>query len=220
MANNQKLEITGLDFDTIKNNLKTFMRNQDEFLDYDFEGSGINTLLDVLAYNTHYLGFHANMLANEMFIDSAALRSSVVSHAKTLGYETRSVKAPKAVVNITLNDRALTTATMNAGHVFTTQIDNTDYQFVTVSDFTAIQTGSGLPFLEIPIYEGTYVTTRYTVDTTDVNQRFLLTDNNADTTTLTVKVQNSSSDATTETYTKATDTVSYTHLTLPTNREV
>ena len=140
-----------------------------------------------------------------MFIDSAALRSSVVSHAKTLGYETRSVKAPKAVVNITLNDRALTTATMNAGHVFTTQIDNTDYQFVTVSDFTAIQTGSGLPFLEIPIYEGTYVTTRYTVDTTDVNQRFLLTDNNADTTTLTVKVQNSSSDATTETYTKATD---------------
>ena len=94
---------------------------------------------------------------------------------------------------------------MNAGHVFTTQIDNTDYQFVTVSDFTAIQTGSGLPFLEIPIYEGTYVTTRYTVATTDVNQRFLLTDNNADTTTLTVKVQNSSSDATTETYTKATD---------------
>ena len=78
MADNQKLEISGLDFDTIKDNLKTYMKNQDQFLDYDFEGSGINALIDVLAYNTHYLGFHANMLANEMFIDSAALRDSVV----------------------------------------------------------------------------------------------------------------------------------------------
>ena len=105
MANNQKLEITGLDFDTIKDNLKTYMKNQQQFLDYDFEGSGINALLDVLAYNTHYLGFHANMLANEMFIDTAQLRSSVVSHAKTLGYVPRSVRAPKANVNVTLNDR-------------------------------------------------------------------------------------------------------------------
>ena len=84
MANNKKLNITGFDFDTVKDNFKVFLRNQKEFLDYDFEGSGMSALLDVLAYNTHYLGFHANMLANEMFIDSAALRSSVVSHAKTL----------------------------------------------------------------------------------------------------------------------------------------
>ena len=96
MANNQKLEITGLDFDVVKDNLKTYMKNQTQFLDYDFEGSGMNALLDVLAYNTHYLVFHANMLANEMFIDSAQLRSSVVGHAKTLGYEPRSVRAPRA----------------------------------------------------------------------------------------------------------------------------
>ena len=107
MANNQKLDISGFDFDTVKDNLKTFLKNQDQFLDYDFEGSGMNALLDVLAYNTHYLGFHANMLANEMFIDSAELRSSVVSHAKTLGYETRSAQAPMAKINITLNDTAL-----------------------------------------------------------------------------------------------------------------
>ena len=113
MANNQKLEISGLDFDTIKTNLKTYLKNQNQFLDYDFEGSGINALLDVLAYNTHYLGFHANMLANEMFIDSAALRDSVVSHAKTLGYETRSVRAPKATVTVALNDISLANATMN-----------------------------------------------------------------------------------------------------------
>ena len=173
MANNQKLEISGLDFDTIKDNLKTYMKNQDQFLDYDFEGSGLNALLDVLAYNTHYLGFHANMLANEMFIDSAALRDSVVSHAKTLGYETRSVRAPMAKVTVTLNDLSLGTATMNAGQVFTTTLNNVQYQFVTVSDFTTQQTGSGLTFSEIPIYEGTYSTTRYTVDSSNVNQRFL-----------------------------------------------
>jgi hypothetical protein len=205
MANNKKLEISGLDFDTVKTNLKTFLRNQDQFLDYDFEGSGMSALLDVLAYNTHYLGFHANMLANEMFIDSAALRSSVVSHAKTLGYETRSVRAPRSKVNVTLNDATLATATMNAGQVFTTTINNVSYQFVTVSDFTASQTGAGITFSDIPIYEGSYVTTRYTVDSADINQKFLLNSDKADTTTLTVQVQNSSSDSTTVTYTKATD---------------
>ena len=205
MANNQKLEITGLDFDVIKDNLKTYMKNQNQFLDYDFEGAGINALLDVLAYNTHYLGFHANMLANEMFIDTAQLRSSVVGHAKTLGYEPRSVRAPRAELNITLNDTALTSATINAGTAFTTTIDNVEYRFVTTSAHTVLQTGTGLPFLSIPVFEGTYVTTRYTVDTSNVNQRFLLTDNQSDTTTLTVKVQNSSSDSTTVTYTKATD---------------
>ena len=88
MATNEKrLRVTELDFDNIKNNLKVFLKAQSQFKDYDFEGAGMNILLDVLAYNTHYLGFNANMLANEMFLDSAALRSSVVSHAKTLGYE-------------------------------------------------------------------------------------------------------------------------------------
>jgi hypothetical protein len=205
MANNQKLEITGFDFDTIKDNLKTFMKNQDQFLDYDFEGSGISSLLDVLAYNTHYLGFHANMLANEMFIDSASLRSSVVSHAKTLGYEVKSAKAPRAVINVTLNDTALSTATMNTGHAFTTTIDNIEYKFVTISDFSATQTGQGIFFFDVPIYEGTLVSTRYTVDSSDVNQRFLLTDNKADTTTLNVKVQNSLAEEIIVTYTKATD---------------
>ena len=92
--NNKKLQVTELDFDNIKANLKTFLKAQNEFKDYDFEGSGMNILLDTLAYNTHYLGFNANMLANEMFLDSASLRSSVVSHAKSLGYETTSSRAP------------------------------------------------------------------------------------------------------------------------------
>ena len=82
-----KLQVTELDFDDIKENLKTYLKAQTKFKDYDFEGSGMNVLLDTLAYNTHYLAFNANMVANEMFLDSASLRSSVVSHAKQLGYE-------------------------------------------------------------------------------------------------------------------------------------
>ena len=82
-VNDRRLTVSDFDFDDVKSNLKTFLRGQSEFKDYDFEGSGMSALLDVLAYNTHYLGFNANMLANEMFLDSESYRSSIVSHAKT-----------------------------------------------------------------------------------------------------------------------------------------
>ena len=203
-TNKRKLRVTELDFDNIKDNLKTFLKAQQEFKDYDFEGSGMSVLLDTLAYNTHYLGFNANMLANEMFLDSAALRSSVVSHAKTLGYEVSSPRAPIATVNVSLFTTA-STKTMPAGTAFTTTVDGTSFQFVTVSDITSNSTGSSIPFDSINIYEGSYVTTKYTADTSDVDQRFLLSDARSDTTTLKVKVQNSASDSTTTTYTKATD---------------
>ena len=203
-VNEKRLRVTELDFDNIKDNLKTFLKAQTEFKDYDFEGSGMNILLDTLAYNTHYLGFNANMLANEMFLDSASLRSSVVSHAKSLGYEVSSPRAPIAVINVSL-DTSASTKTMPAGTAFTTSVDGTDYQFVTIADVTASNTGSSVPFDSVNIYEGSYVTTRYTVDTSDVDQTFTLGDANADTSTLTVKVQTSSSDTSTTTYTKATD---------------
>ena len=204
-VNDTRLNVTEFDFDEVKDNLKIFLKGQTEFKDYDFEGSGMNSLLDVLAYNTHYLGFNANMLANEMFLDSASLRSSVVSHAKTLGYVPTSARAATATVDVTLNTTALASATMEAGQVFTTTVEGTDFQFVTSADVTASNIGSGITFNDIDIYEGTFVTTRYTVDTSDVDQRFLLRDNRADTTTLTIKVQTSSSDTTTATYTEATD---------------
>ena len=205
MATNEKrLRVTELDFDNIKDNLKVFLKAQSQFKDYDFEGAGMNILLDVLAYNTHYLGFNANMLANEMFLDSASLRSSVVSHAKTLGYETTSARAPVATINVSLNTTA-NTKTMSAGTAFTTSVDGTDYQFVTTADVTASNTGSAVPFDGVKIYEGSYITTKYTADSTDVEQKFLLRDANAETSTLTVKIQTSASDTTTTTYTKATD---------------
>ena len=205
MAVNQKrLNVTQFDFDDVKDNLKTFLKNQTEFTDYDFEGSGMSALLDVLAYNTHYLGFNANMLANEMFLDSASLRSSVVSHAKMLGYEVASPRAPKATINVSLNT-SNATATMSAGTAFTTKVDGIDFQFVTINDVTKQNTGNSIPFDSLEIYEGTYTRTKYLVDSNDVDQRFMLTDVRADTTTLTVKVQNSASDTTATTYTKATD---------------
>ena len=203
-TNDKRLRVTELDFDNIKENLKVFLKAQTEFKDYDFEGSGMNILLDTLAYNTHYLGFNANMLANEMFLDSASLRSSVVSHAKSLGYEVTSSRAPVATINVSLSTDA-NTKTMSAGTAFTTSIDGVDYQFVTIADVTSSNTGSVVPFDSVKIYEGTYITSTATVDSSEVDQRFLLNDARADTSTLTVKVQNSSSDTTTTTYTKATD---------------
>jgi len=205
MATNEKrLNVTEFDFDDVKDNLKVFLKGQTEFKDYDFEGSGMNILLDTLAYNTHYLGFNANMLANEMFLDSASLRSSVASHAKTLGYEISSARAPSATINVALTTSS-STKTMPAGTAFTSTIDDVSYQFVTVADVTSTNSGGQIFFDSTKIYEGTYVTNKFIVDTSDVEQRFILGDNRADTSTLTVKIQTSASDNTTSTYTKATD---------------
>ena len=125
-----KLQVTELDFDDIKSNLKTYMKNQSEFTDYNFEGSAISTLIDLLAYNTHYLGMNANMAINEAYLDTATLRSSVISHAKTLGYTPRSARSPVAYVDVTINNSTLTSITVAKGTKFTTQIDDTTYSFV------------------------------------------------------------------------------------------
>ena len=202
--NDRRLEVTEFDFDEVKENLKIFLRGQSEFTDYDFEGSGMNILLDVLAYNTHYLGFNANMLANEMFLDSASLRSSIVSHSKTLGYVPTSARAAKATVDVNLNT-SQASLTMSAGTVFNATVDDVSYKFSTITDVTKSNTGGTIPFLNTDIYEGTFITTRYTVNSSDIDQRFLLTDNRADTSTLTVKIQTSSTDTTTNTFTEATD---------------
>ena len=204
MVNTTKLQVTEFDFDEVKANLKTFLKNQTEFTDYDFEGSGMSSLLDVLAYNTHYLGFNANMLANEMFLDSASLRSSITSHAKTLGYTPTSARAASATVNVILNTTD-TTATMPAGTVFNATINEDSYQFVTITDVTKSNPGSVISFDDTVIYEGSWITSRYTVDVSNIEQRFLINDNRSDTSTLSVKVQTSASDSTTTTYTLATD---------------
>jgi len=202
MASN-KLEVSELDFDSIKSNLKTFLQNQSEFQDYDFEGSGFAVLLDVLAYNTHYLGFNANMLANEMYLDSADIRKNIVSLAKMLGYTPTSPKSPTASIDILLNNASGASVTMAKGTTFTTSVDGTSYQFVTNASHTITPSSGVYQFSNIPVYEGTLVTFKYTVDSTDVDQRFIIPSVNADTSTLKVQVQNSVSDTTTTSWTQA-----------------
>ena len=201
----KRLNVTELDFDDIKTNLKTFMRNQDSFSDYDFEGSGINALLDVLAYNTLPCNERQHV-ANEMFLDTASLRESVVSHAKTLGYTPNSARAPIGTVNVTLNNfGSLTTANIPAETIFTSTVDDVSYQFVTIADYSATAVNGVLSFSNIPIYEGTYTKNRYTVDTNNVDQKFKLTSDRADTTTLRVQVFPSESSSSFSTYTLASD---------------
>ncbi len=209
MASN-KLQVSDFDFDDIKANLKSFLQDQSEFQDYDFEGSGFAVLLDLLAYNTHYLGFNANMLANEMYLDSADIRKNIVSLAKMLGYTPTSPKSPTATIDILMNNIPTTTATitMAKGTAFTTTVDGETYQFVTNASHVLTPTSGVYKFSNIPVYEGTLVTFKYTVDSTDVDQRFIIPSVSADTTTLKVSIQNSASDTTTNTYTLATGVTS------------
>ena len=200
-----KLQVTELDFDDIKNNLKTYMKNQTEFTDYNFEGSGLSTIIDLLAYNTHYLAMNANMAVNEAFLDTATLRSSVVSHAKTLGYTPRSARAPVAYVDVTLNSFTGGSATIAKGTKFTTKVNDSTYGFVVNSAQTIAPVNGITRFVNLPIYEGTLVTAKYTVDSANLDKKYMVTDARADTTTLKVSVQNSVSDTTLTTYSLATD---------------
>ena len=198
-----KLDISQLDFDGIKDNLKTFLSQQDEFTDYDFEGAGMNVLLDTLAYNTHYLAYNANMLANEMYLDSADQRTSVVSLAKQVGYTPRSASASQATIDVVVNDGSGSSITMSRGTKFTTTVDGTNYSFVNNADISVSPSDGVYKFSNLVIYEGTYLNYKYTANTTDTEQRFVIPNDNVDTTTLTVKVQESSTDSTTNTYTLA-----------------
>ena len=198
-----RLDISELDFENIKGSLKRFLSNQNEFKDYDFEGSSMAILLDLLAYNTHYLAYNANFVANEMFMDTAQLRSSVASLAKLVGYTPNSARAPIADLKLVINDGTGASITIPAGTKFTSSIDGLTYTFVSVSD-KVVQPIDGIYTAQsLNVYEGTYVTYAYTYDSQDIDQRFLIPSDRADTTTIKVVVQNSASDVTQNTYTKA-----------------
>jgi hypothetical protein len=188
-----RLNVTELDFDTIKTNLKTFLKSQSEFQDYDFEGSGLNVLLDILAYNTHYNAYYLNMIANESFMDSAVLRNSVVSHAKRIGYTPRSVAAPRAIVNVVVDTGTGGTGTLTLpkNYVFiSNQIDGKAYNFITLSSQIATKSGNTFTFNSVPIYEGEYVTYSYTHnELSNPKQIFSIPDTNVDTSTLAVSVR-------------------------------
>ena len=131
MAANTYLRVTEVDFDEIKTNLKNYLQSQTQFNDYDFEGSNMSTLLDVLAYNTHYNAFYTNMLGNEMFLDTAQQRDSVVSRAKELGYITRSARGASANVSLTFTgvNNSVSEFTLPKNTTFTTNINDRTYTF-------------------------------------------------------------------------------------------
>ena len=204
MAKAHRLDISELDFENIKGSLKRFLSNQNEFKDYDFEGSSMAILLDLLAYNTHYLAYNANFVANEMFMDTAQLRSSVASLAKLVGYTPNSARAPVADLKLVINDGTGATITIPAGTKFSTAVDGLTYTFVSIADKTVQPVDGIYTAQSLEVYEGTYVSYNYTYDSSDIDQRFLIPSDRADSTTIKVAVQNSASDTTSNTYTKAT----------------
>ena len=198
-----KLNVSELDFDSIKANLRTFLESQAQFQDYDFEGSSLSILLDVLSYNTHYLSYIANMSTNEMYLDSADIRKNIVSLAKMLGYTPTSPRAPRASIDVVVNNGTGSSVTMQKGTVFTTTVDTVDYQYVTNEDITISPVNGVYKFENVPLYEGTLVTFKYTYDTNDTDQKFVIPSVLADTSTLKVSVQTSGTDTTQKVYTVA-----------------
>ena len=197
---NSKLIVSDLDFDAIKTNLKTFLQSQTQFQDYDFEGSGLSILIDLLSYNTHYMASLANMSTNELYLDSADIRNNIVSLAKMLGYTPNSPRAPRASIDVVVNNGSGTSITMAKGTTFVSNVNGTSYQYLTNEDITTTPVDGVYTFSNVALYEGTLVKFKYTVDETDVDQKFVIPSANADTSTLKVVVQNSASDTTSATY--------------------
>jgi hypothetical protein len=187
-----RINVAELDFDNIKENLKNFLRGQDQFKDYDFDGAGLNILLDVLAYNTHYNNIYTNLAVNEMFLDSAAKRSSVVSLAKMLGYVPRSASCAKSTIDLRIVNPSSTptVTTLPSYQPFTTTVDGQTYTFYNQGDYTTSNGPNGYVFSGVTLIEGTPLSYSYTV--TD-GARFIIPNNNVDLTTVRVTVQDSAS---------------------------
>ena len=205
MATN--LNVTELDFPEIKENLKNFLKQQTEFTDYDFEGSGLNVLLDVLAYNTHYNAMNAHFALNESFLDSAQIRGNVVTRAKLLGYIPRSVLSPRAAVDLVVNvagesGTLPTVLDLPRGTKLSSIVAGEEFQYVVLDTQQATLTGSTYTFNNVSIAEGSIRELKYRVDNTIENQKFQLSDHDADTSTLRVRVQSNEESTSFDIYTK------------------
>ena len=204
------LKVTELDFFQIKDNLKNHLKslqNQGKFTDYDFEGSGMSVLLDLLAYNTHYNAINANMAINEVFLDSADRRSNIVSHAKLLGYIPRSKSAAFATVDITVNAPAGSPSrlTLDRGTEFTTTINDKQYTFTTLETQTIAPVSGVYKFSNVVLYQGKLKSREYIVDSFDDHQYYEIQDLNTDRNTIIVKVKENESATSYDVYTLAKD---------------
>lgn len=206
-----------LDFNEIKNNLKTFLSQQSEFADYDFEASGLSNILDVLSYNTHLNGLIANFAINESFLNSSQLRASVLSHAEALGYYPRSKTGSIANISLSVNTNSSSTTnfvTLPAYTEFTTQVDGVGYTFQTLENYTATSDGNGLynfvtnsGSTTIPIVEGTRKTKTFLVGEVTDEQVYVIPDESLDTSTMVVKVYTTATSSNFTTYTDVRNSV-------------
>jgi len=189
------VNFANLDFDQIKESIKDYLRTNSNFTDYDFEGSNLSTIIDTLAYNTYITSYNANMVSNEVFIDSATLRENVVSLARNIGYVPRSRKSSVANVSFVVNASGTTAValTLKAGAVLTsrsTQSDrNRNYIFSIPNDVTVPVGSDGFARFTIDVYEGTFITQTFTVDTGNPQQKFTLPNSGIDSDTLSVIVK-------------------------------
>lgn len=184
-------QLANLDFNEIKIALKEYLRAQSDFTDYDFEGSALSNLIDVLAYNTYYTAFNTNMVVNELFIDSATLRDNVVALAKQLGYRPKSATSPTAYISFTFNYTNATSDTqllLKKGTGFVSSYDNVTYKYVVLEDAKAQVSNNSAVFTDVLLKEGTLLTNSFTVNTALQSQRFVLDNANIDTNTIKVKV--------------------------------
>lgn len=206
MAVNTSISLVGLDFDTIKLNLKNHLKTNTAFRDYDFEGSNMSVLIDLLAYNTYLNGFYTNMVASEMFLDTAQIRDSIVSHAKELNYVPRSYSSSKASIAIAITPASnVSSVLIPKATQFTTKLGSNNYTFVTDQNIVINTSNatSGAYQKTIDIYEGTYVTDTYVYNTANSQQRFVLSNPTIDLSSVTVTIVEDSG-ATIQTYLRAT----------------
>jgi hypothetical protein len=196
--------ITELDFLQVKNNLKSFLKGQDRFKDYDFEGSNMSVMLDVLAYNTFQNNFYTNMAFSEMFLDSAQLRDSVVSHAKELNYLPRSMSSSRATVNVSLNvSGSPAFVNIPAKTQFKAVCGSKTFNFYNTETVTIFPFGSSYVYYGLEIFEGQYITESFLV-TGDSTQKFILSNANVDTGSISVIVRDNTTDSTSTSYVKKT----------------
>lgn len=210
---NTSISLVGLDFNTIKTNLKNFLKNNTAFKDVDFEGSNINVLLDVLSYNTYLNGYYTNMIASEMFLDTAQLRDSIVSHAKELNYLPRSFLSSEATVNVAITpvSSAVTSVYIPKYTTFTSRIGSNTYSFSTNEAYVLAAPTNGTFSSSLKVYEGIVTTETFVVDRNNLTQRFVLSNQTVDVSSIDVTVYEDSGQ-TQLTYTQAESLIGLTNI--------
>ena len=191
--NSSNINITDLDFDDVSTSLKEYLKGQSTLKDYDFEGSNLSILVDLLAYSAHTSAFNANMVASEMFLDTAQIRKNVVSRAKELGYTPSSRTAAKATFDLTVNNPTVggqtpSSLTINRGHEFTTVFDGSSFTFISLDNKTITPTTGTFVFNDLTIHQGKLTSDIYRYSSQVSNQRFPMLNTNIDTSTININV--------------------------------